>query len=68
MTLQSYWSLSLRAGIERSDYEANLAALEDLIRTKSLDRSETMAVGDGANDLAMLGAAGLGGAFRERPY
>jgi phosphoserine phosphatase len=29
--------------------------------------SETMAVGDGANDLLMLGAAGLGIAFRAKP-
>ena len=28
---------------------------------------DTMAVGDGANDLAMLGAAGLGVAYRAKP-
>ena len=28
---------------------------------------ETLAVGDGANDLAMLGEAGLGVAFRAKP-
>ena len=32
-----------------------------------LDLSETMAVGDGANDLAMLRAAGLGVASRAKP-
>ena len=29
--------------------------------------SETLAVGDGANDLAMLKAAGLGAAYRAKP-
>lgn len=47
--------------------EAKLAALEELIAEKGLDRTETMAVGDGANDLAMLGAAGLGVAYRAKP-
>ena len=47
--------------------EAKLAALEELIGAKALDRSQTLAVGDGANDLAMLGAAGLGVAFRAKP-
>ncbi|HEY5300476.1 MAG TPA: HAD hydrolase family protein, partial [Acetobacteraceae bacterium] len=32
-----------------------------------LDLAETMAVGDGANDLAMLRAAGLGVAFHAKP-
>ncbi|RXF74349.1 phosphoserine phosphatase SerB [Hansschlegelia zhihuaiae] len=47
--------------------EAKLAALEELISSRSLVREETLAVGDGANDLAMLGAAGLGVAFRAKP-
>jgi phosphoserine phosphatase len=47
--------------------EAKLAALEDLIATRGLARGETLAVGDGANDLAMLAAAGLGVAFRAKP-
>ena len=32
-----------------------------------LQAHETLAVGDGANDLAMLGEAGLGVAFRAKP-
>ncbi|MBB5518367.1 phosphoserine phosphatase [Amphiplicatus metriothermophilus] len=32
-----------------------------------LSLSETLAVGDGANDLAMLATAGLGVAFRAKP-
>jgi phosphoserine phosphatase len=47
--------------------EAKLAAIEELIASRGLAREETLAVGDGANDLAMLGAAGLGVAFRAKP-
>jgi phosphoserine phosphatase len=47
--------------------EAKLAALEDLMRERNIAREATLAVGDGANDLAMLGAAGLGVAFRAKP-
>lgn len=47
--------------------EAKLAALNELIAAKGLERAETIAVGDGANDLAMLGAAGLGVAYRAKP-
>jgi phosphoserine phosphatase len=38
------------------------------LRTRfGLDPAETLAVGDGANDLDMLGEAGLGVAFRAKP-
>jgi len=47
--------------------DAKLAALNDLIKAKGLDRADTLAVGDGANDLAMLGGAGLGVAYRAKP-
>lgn len=47
--------------------EAKRAALERLAVEKSLDLTDTMAVGDGANDLDMLAAAGLGVAFRAKP-
>ncbi|WP_020179223.1 phosphoserine phosphatase SerB [Methylopila sp. M107] len=47
--------------------EAKLASLEDLISSKKLARSETLGVGDGANDLAMLEASGLGVAFHAKP-
>jgi len=47
--------------------DAKLAALDELITAKALDRAETIAVGDGANDLAMLGGAGLGVAYRAKP-
>ncbi len=47
--------------------EAKLAALIELRERLGLGPEETLAVGDGANDLAMLGAAGLGVAFRAKP-
>ncbi len=47
--------------------EAKLATLVELRTRFGLAPHETMAVGDGANDLAMLGEAGLGVAFRAKP-
>jgi phosphoserine phosphatase len=46
---------------------AKLATLEDLAARLQLSLQETMAIGDGANDLAMLEAAGIGVAFRAKP-
>lgn len=47
--------------------EAKLAALIELRERHGLQPHETMAVGDGANDLAMLGEAGLGVAIHAKP-
>jgi phosphoserine phosphatase len=47
--------------------EAKRAALLDLRERLGLTPEDTLAVGDGANDLAMLGEAGLGVAFRAKP-
>ncbi len=47
--------------------EAKLAALTEEAEALGLDLSETLAVGDGANDLAMIEAAGLGVAWRAKP-
>ncbi|MEE1610030.1 phosphoserine phosphatase SerB [Microvirga sp. CF3016] len=47
--------------------EAKLATLIELRERLGLAHHETIAVGDGANDLAMLGEAGLGVAFRAKP-
>jgi len=47
--------------------DAKLAALRDLTERLGLAPHETLGVGDGANDLAMLAAAGLGVAFRAKP-
>src|SRR5581483_6295122 len=47
--------------------EAKLAALEQEAQTLGLPLSATLAVGDGANDLAMIEASGLGVAYRAKP-
>jgi phosphoserine phosphatase len=47
--------------------EAKRATLLELRERHGLAAEDTMAVGDGANDLAMLGEAGLGVAFRAKP-
>ncbi|MDB5641257.1 MAG: phosphoserine phosphatase SerB [Hyphomicrobiales bacterium] len=47
--------------------EAKLASLVELRERQGLAPEDTMAVGDGANDLAMLGEAGLGVAFYAKP-
>lgn len=47
--------------------EAKLAALEELAAVRGLDLEATIAVGDGANDLAMLGRAGFGVAYHAKP-
>lgn len=47
--------------------DAKLKALIDLRQRFSLDSSETLGVGDGANDLAMILEAGLGVAHHAKP-
>ena len=47
--------------------EAKLAALKTEAATLGLDAAQTLGIGDGANDLAMIGWAGLGVAYRAKP-
>jgi phosphoserine phosphatase len=47
--------------------DAKLAALVALRDRRGLSAQQTLAVGDGANDLAMLQEAGLGVAFHAKP-
>jgi phosphoserine phosphatase len=49
------------------DRDTKLATLTGLAGERGLEPSATLAVGDGANDLDMLRAAGLGVAFRAKP-
>jgi phosphoserine phosphatase len=49
------------------DRDTKLATLTSLAAERFLPMSATLAVGDGANDLDMLRAAGLGVAFRAKP-
>lgn len=47
--------------------EAKLAALEEETRGLGVALTDSLALGDGANDLAMIKAAGLGIAYRAKP-
>jgi phosphoserine phosphatase len=47
--------------------DAKLETLRQLRRRLGLASDETLVVGDGANDLSMIGDAGLGVAFRAKP-
>ena len=47
--------------------EAKLAALEEAVAALQIDFAETLAVGDGANDLGMIGRAGMGVAYHAKP-
>jgi phosphoserine phosphatase len=47
--------------------DAKLETLKELRGKLGLGREDTLVVGDGANDLAMIGDAGLGIAFRAKP-
>ena len=49
------------------DRHAKLAALKRIAAELGLPLSATLAVGDGANDLDMIRAAGLGVAFKAKP-
>jgi len=49
------------------DRDSKLIALTGLASERGLELEATLAVGDGANDLDMLHAAGLGVAFHARP-
>lgn len=47
--------------------DAKRERLEALVAQQGLDFAETLAVGDGANDLAMIERAGAGVAYRSKP-
>jgi phosphoserine phosphatase len=47
--------------------DAKRAALEDAVARYTIDFSDTLAVGDGANDLDMIMRAGLGVAYHAKP-
>src|SRR6202048_346083 len=46
---------------------AKLATLIELRESFDLDEIDTLVTGDGANDLGMIAAAGLGGAYHAKP-
>jgi phosphoserine phosphatase len=49
------------------DKSIKLKRLEALVGERGIDLSQTLAVGDGANDLDMIRASGLGVAFKAKP-
>lgn len=49
------------------DRDAKLRTLQELAAAAAIPLDDCLAVGDGANDLAMLGAAGLGVAYHAKP-
>jgi phosphoserine phosphatase len=49
------------------DKDGKTEALRKFARAAGVPLSQTVAVGDGANDLGMIGAAGLGVAFNAKP-
>lgn len=49
------------------DKDAKLRALNQYVAEQKLSLSETLATGDGANDLPMIKAAGLGVAYHAKP-
>ena len=49
------------------DRDAKLRTLRELSAANGIPLADTIAVGDGANDLAMLREAGLGIAFHAKP-
>jgi phosphoserine phosphatase len=60
-------ALTGRVGEPILDRDSKLATLRDVAAERGLPISATLAVGDGANDLAMICAAGLGVAFHAKP-
>jgi phosphoserine phosphatase len=49
------------------DRESKLAYLMEFAASKKIGEADAVAVGDGANDLSMIKAAGLGVAFQAKP-
>lgn len=49
------------------DKEAKEQLLRQIAAEEHIDMADTVAIGDGANDLAMIGAAGIGIAFNAKP-
>ncbi len=60
-------ALTGRVGEPILGRDAKLDALQQAVGARGLAFDEVLAVGDGANDLAMIQRAGLGVAFHAKP-
>ena len=65
--LDDGWALTGKVAEPILDRDTKLATLTQLASERDLPLSATLAVGDGANDLDMIRAAGLGVAFHAKP-
>jgi phosphoserine phosphatase len=73
----NYWRANLLGSAEGAltglvdgaviDRAAKEASLREWAKAEHIDMAQTIAIGDGANDLDMLAAAGLGVAFNAKP-
>lgn len=60
-------SLTGKVGLPILGREAKLSAMDEFAAARGLGRFDALALGDGANDLAMIKASGLGLAYRAKP-
>ena len=60
-------ALTGEVGLPILGREAKLSALDEVSADNGLGRADAIALGDGANDLAMIKAAGLGIAYKAKP-
>ncbi|MEX3316268.1 phosphoserine phosphatase SerB [Sulfitobacter sp. PS-8MA] len=60
-------TLSGEVGLPILGREAKVAALEEITAKLGIGEDQVIAVGDGANDLGMLGRAGMGVALHAKP-
>lgn len=67
LTMDSGGKLTGTVGEPILGQEAKGEALTRLAGERGIPLADTLALGDGANDLAMIGASGLGVAFRAKP-
>ncbi|WP_366655154.1 phosphoserine phosphatase SerB [Fodinicurvata sp. EGI_FJ10296] len=65
--IMSHGSFSGTVGEPILGRDAKLSTLQAECEARNLDTSSAIAVGDGANDLAMIQAAGMGIAFHAKP-
>jgi phosphoserine phosphatase len=66
--LEKDGKLTGEVGIPILGQQAKLDALREIAAARGLGLADTIAVGDGANDLAMLSEAGLGVALHAKPH